>query len=110
MFVRKKDSSCWKIKQKYQWIVLFTNDEMLSAKLSHPKKEFKKTYHISLNNPLKSSDLKRIKDGLIIDGEKINIDSISYVLDKEKTEIGLELKSNKRNVISKIFNQLNYKN
>ena len=31
------------------------------------------------------------------------------MLDKEKTEIGLELKSNKRNIVSKIFDQLNYK-
>ena len=71
------------------------------------RKNLKRT--ISLNNPLKSLDLKRIKDGLVIEGEKINIDSISYVLDKEKTEIGLELKSNKRNIVSKIFDQLNYK-
>ncbi len=98
-----------KLNKNTSGLLLFTNDEKLSTKLSHPKKEFKKTYHISLNNPLKSSDLKRIQDGLIIDGEKINIDSISYVLDKEKTEIGLELKSNKRNIVSKIFEQLNYK-
>ena len=98
-----------KLNKNTTGLLLFTNDERLSAKLSHPKKEFKKTYHISLNNPLKSLDLKRIKDGLVIEGEKINIDSISYVLDKEKTEIGLELKSNKRNIVSKIFDQLNYK-
>lgn len=98
-----------KLNKNTSGLLLFTNDERLSAKLSHPRKEFKKTYHISLNKPLKSLDFKRIKEGLIIDGEKINIDTISYVLDKEKTEVGLELKSNKRNVVSKIFNQLNYK-
>ena len=37
------------------------------------------------------------------------VDSISYVLGKDKTEIGLEIKSNIRNVTFKIFNELNYK-
>ena len=90
-------------------LLLFTNDEKLSSKLSHPKHKIKKIYHISLNKVLQSLDLKKIKDGLIIDNEKIVVDSISYVLDKEKTEVGLELKSNKRNIITKIFNHLNYK-
>ena len=90
-------------------LLLFTNDEKLSSKLSHPKYEIKKIYHISLNKVLKSLDLKKIKDGLIIDGEKVVVDTISYVLDKEKTEVGVELKSNKRNIISKIFDHLNYK-
>ena len=90
-------------------LLLFTNDEKLSSKLSHPKHEIKKIYHISLNKVLQSLDLKKIKDGLIIDGEKVVVDTISYVLDKEKTEVGVELKSNKRNIISKIFDHLNYK-
>ena len=90
-------------------LLLFTNDEKLSSKLSHPKNKIKKIYHISLNKVLKSLDLKKIKDGLIIDGEKIVVDTISYVVDKDKSEVGVELKSNKRNIISKIFNHLNYK-
>lgn len=90
-------------------LLLFTNDEKLSSKLSHPKHDIKKIYHISLNKVLQSLDLKKIKDGLIIDGEKVIVDSISYVLDKEKSEVGVELKSNKRNIITKIFDHLNYK-
>lgn len=90
-------------------LLLFTNDEKLSSKLSHPKHEIKKIYHISLNKVLQSLDLKKIKDGLIIDGEKIVVDTISYVVDKDKSEVGVELKSNKRNIITKIFDHLNYK-
>ena len=90
-------------------LLLFTNDEKLSSKLSNPKHKIKKIFHISLSKPLRSFDLKKIKDGLIINGEKISIDSISYVQGKEKTEVGIELKSNKRNIVSKIFEDLNYK-
>ena len=98
-----------KLNKKSSGLVLFTNDEKLSSKLSHPKNKLKKIFHISLNKALKSIDLKKIKDGLIIDGEKIMVDSISYVLGKDKTEIGLEIKSNIRNITFKIFNELNYK-
>ena len=49
-----------------------------------------------------------MKDGLIIDGEKIVLDSISYVQHKEKTEIGIETKSNKRNLIIKMLDSLDY--
>tara|TARA_B000000475_G_C15905097_1_gene410226 strand:+ start:20 stop:844 length:825 start_codon:yes stop_codon:yes gene_type:complete len=97
-----------KLTKTQSGLILFTNDEKLSAKLSHPKQEIKKIYHVSLSKPLKSIDFKKIKDGIIIDGEKIKVDSISYVLDKEKTEIGIELKSNKRNLSTKIFESLNY--
>ena len=98
-----------KLNKNTSGLVLFTNDEKLSSKLSNPKNKLKKIFHISLNKALKSIDLKKIKDGLIIDGEKIIVDSISYVLGKEKTEIGLEIKSNIRNITYKIFNELNYK-
>ena len=97
-----------KLNKNHSGLVIFTNDEKMSAKLSHPKHEVKKIYHISLSNPLKSLDFKKMKDGLIIDGEKIVLDSISYVQDKAKTEIGIETKSNKRNIIIKMFDSLNY--
>jgi len=90
-------------------LLFFTNDEKLSSKLSHPKHEVKKIYHISLAKPLQSLDLKKIKDGLVIDGDKITVDSVSYVQDKDKTEVGMELKSNKRNMVAKIFEHLDYK-
>ena len=97
-----------KLNKKHSGLLILTNDEKISAKLSNPKHKAKKIYHISLSKPLKSFDFKKLKDGLIIDGEKINLDSISYVKNKEKTEIGIETKSNKRNIISKIFESLSY--
>ena len=97
-----------KLNKNHSGLLIFTNDEKMSAKLSHPKHEVKKIYHISLSNPLKSLDFKKMKDGLVIDGEKIVLDSIAYVQDKEKTEIGIETKSNKRNLIIKMFDSLDY--
>ncbi len=98
-----------KLNKMSSGLLLFTNDEKLSAKLAHPKHDIKKIYHISLNKALQSKHLKEIKDGIILDGDKLTVDAISYVQDKDKTEIGIELKSNKRNLVTKIFEKLDYR-
>ena len=105
---KEKISPIGKLNKNHSGLLIFTNDEKMSAKLSHPKHEVKKIYHISLSQSLKSLDFKKIKDGLVIDGEKIVLNAISYVQDKEKTEIGIETKSNKRNIIIKMFDSLDY--
>ena len=97
-----------KLNKMSSGLIIFTNDEKMSAKLSHPKHDVKKIYHISLSKPLQSIHLKNIKEGIVIGGEKIKVDSISYVKDKEKTEIGIEIKSNKRNIVTKLFEHYDY--
>ena len=74
-----------KLNKNHSGLLVFTNDERMSAKLSHQNHQVKKIYHISLNKPLKSLDFKKIKDVIVIDGEKIFLDSISYVQNKGKT-------------------------
>ena len=90
-------------------LLIFTNDQHLLKKLTHPRNEIKKIYHITLNKQLKSIDLKKIKDGIVVDKSSLLIDSISYVKGEEKTEVGIELKSNKRNIVKTIFETLGYK-
>ena len=98
-----------KLDKNHSGLLLFTNDDKLSRKLSHPEHEMKKIYHISLDKTLKSIDLKKIKDTLKIDDSLVPVDSISYVMDKEKTEIGLEIKSGKKQIAKKIFEHLGYR-
>ena len=90
-------------------LLIFTNDYQLSKNLSNPKNNIKKIYHVILDKPLKSINLKEIKTKMIIDNEKIIVDDISYVQNKDKTEIGIELKSNKVNIVKKIFKKLGYR-
>ena len=56
-----------KLDKNHSGLLLFTNDDKLSRKLSHPEHEMKKIYHISLDKTLKSIDLKKIKDTLFKD-------------------------------------------
>tara|TARA_B100000902_G_scaffold153568_1_gene150101 strand:+ start:17696 stop:18433 length:738 start_codon:yes stop_codon:yes gene_type:complete len=98
-----------KLAKNESGLIILTNDEQLKIKLSSPKKKFKKIYHLILNKNLNTDDFNKIKTGIIIEDEKISINSISFVTKMKKTEIGIDLNSNKKNIIEKIFSKLGYK-
>ncbi|MBC8266381.1 MAG: rRNA pseudouridine synthase [Flavobacteriales bacterium] len=89
-------------------LLFFTNDTELAKKLTNPKKRIKEIYHVSLDKDLKLTDLKKIQAGLIIASKKINIEKISYIENKEKNEIGIEITFGGTKLINQIFEQLKY--
>ena len=90
-------------------LLLFTNDGELSKNLTSPKKRHKKIYHLILDKNLKTSDMNKIKEGLILDGYNVNVENISYVRNSPKKEIGIEIYVVKNSIIKKIFAHLGYK-
>ena len=90
-------------------LLLFTNDQDLIRKLNHPKSNIKRTYQAKLDRSLKGEDLEKIKKGLQIDKKYVKVDSISYIKNKEKTEIGIETSLIRENTLKKLFKSLNYK-
>jgi len=87
-------------------LILLTNDDTLKEKLS--KNGLNRLFHIELDKNLKHEDLKAIEEGLIIDGEEIQIEEISYVQNKPKKEIGIRIKHMGTSVLRKIFEHFNY--
>ena len=53
--------------------------------------------------------MKKIQDKIRIDGDDSLIKNISYVDKKDKTEIGIETISNKKNILNLIFEDLGYR-
>src|SRR5512133_2178790 len=60
-------------------VLLLTNDGDLAGKLTHPKFERKKVYHVFLDRVVSKEDLFRLTEGIEIDGEKVAADAVSYV-------------------------------
>lgn len=89
-------------------LLLFTNDNLIAKKLSNPKKRVKEIYHLQLDKKLSAQDLKKIKKGLVIDGKKIMLDKISYIENKDKNEIGIEISIGGIKRVAHIFKQLEY--
>jgi 23S rRNA pseudouridine2605 synthase len=89
-------------------VLLFTNDGDLAQKLSHPKNEMKKVYHVGLDKPLTKQHFEKILGGIELEDGLARVDEIAYADPKDKTQIGLEIHSGKNRIVRRIFAALDY--
>lgn len=90
-------------------VLLLTNDGELTKKLTHPRYEKKKIYHVTLDKSLKSADMEKIREGIMLEDGEIKVDDISYVEGAEtKKEVGVEIHSGKNRIVRRIFESLGY--
>jgi 23S rRNA pseudouridine2605 synthase len=90
-------------------VLLLTNDGELASKLSHPKYEKRKIYQATLDRDLTEEDMKKVAEGIVLDGEKIAVDEISFVSPDQRNVIGIEIHSGQNRVVRRIFEQVGYK-
>lgn len=90
-------------------LLLFTNDGDLAKRLTHPSHGVRKVYHVELDKKLTQRDLETILDGVILDDGPVEVDSISYVKDAPKTEVGIEIHVGRNRIVRRIFEHLGYK-
>ncbi len=89
-------------------LLLMTNDGDLADKLSHPKNNVVKLYHVELNRSLTQGDLNKIGFGLELEDGFIKPDSVSYVAGATKKEVGIQIHSGKNRIVRRIFEYLGY--
>lgn len=87
-------------------ILLITNDGFLSEKLTHPRYNCKKIYHVILDRKLNNIDKKKILKGIKFHEGTAIVDNL---LIKKETEIIIELHIGWNRIIRRIFSKLNYK-
>lgn len=90
-------------------VLLFTNDGELTKKLTHPKYNKKKIYHVFLDKQLTKSDLDKIARGLELEDGFIQADAVSYVSLEDKKQVGIEIHSGKNRIVRRIFEHLGYR-
>ena len=95
-----------RLDQETTGLLLFTNDGLLAKRLTHPKHEIKKTYHVTLNKKLKQHHLLKIKGGLILDDGIAFVDDIDYLDTYKKIKIELHIGRNR--IVRRIFESFNY--
>lgn len=89
-------------------LLLFTNDGTLAKELANPKSGIRQIYHIELDKELAYEDLQKIKEGINLEDGTVKVTDISYVENKPKREVGLEIRSTKNHIVQRIFKSLNY--
>jgi 23S rRNA pseudouridine2605 synthase len=89
-------------------VLLFTNDGDLAKKLTHPKHNVEKIYHVKLDKNLKPSDLEKIKNGLKLEDGEIVVDDISFIKGAPHSEVGVKIHSGRNRIVRRIFEHLGY--
>jgi 23S rRNA pseudouridine2605 synthase len=89
-------------------LLLLTNDGDLAKKLSHPSHQVKKVYIVETDINVKTSDIDKIKEGIVLDDGVAEVDACDYIEGGKKNEIGIEIHSGKNRIVRRIFESLGY--
>jgi len=90
-------------------ILLLTNDGDLTGKLTHPKYNRKKIYHVFLDRNLPKEDLFRLTEGINLEGDIVAADAISYADPDDRSQVGIEIHSGQNRVVRRMFESLGYR-
>ena len=89
-------------------LLLFTNDGDMAKKLTHPRYQARKLYHVELHKPVSREDLEKLLKGVDLEDGKTKVDKAEYVEDSSSREIGVELHSGKNRIVRRLFEALGY--
>jgi 23S rRNA pseudouridine2605 synthase len=89
-------------------VLLLTNDGDLASKLTHPKYNKKKIYHVHLDKPLTKADMEQIVAGIELEDGEIHADEVHYVDDEDRKQVGIEIHSGRNRIVRRIFDHMGY--
>jgi 23S rRNA pseudouridine2605 synthase len=90
-------------------VLLLTNDGDLAGRLTHPKYDRKKIYHVFLDRVVSKNDLFKLTEGIDLEGEIVSADAVSYTEPDDRSQLGIELHSGQNRVVRRLFEKLGYK-
>lgn len=98
-------------------VMLLTNDGDLIERLTHPRYNKMKIYHVFLNKNLSNEDFESIRGGVDFtieseNGEEpkkvhVDVDDLQYV-EGEKNQVGIQIHSGMNRVVRRIFEKFGY--
>lgn len=90
-------------------LLMFTNDGDLAKKLTHPRYEMKKIYHVEVNKNVNFDDMEKLMSGVELDdGGFVKADKVEFIRDTKPREVGVELHSGKYRVVRRMFEAVGY--
>lgn len=98
-----------KLEKEHTGLLLFTNDGSMTKVLKSPINGMRKIYHLVLDQELRSADLKKIQEGVVVDEKAVRVQDVSFIADAPKREVGIEIYSSRNKIVERIFETLGYK-
>ncbi|MFT5165035.1 MAG: 23S rRNA pseudouridine2605 synthase [Saprospiraceae bacterium] len=89
-------------------LLLLTNDGDLTKKLSHPSHKVEKFYHIVLDRPVAPEHIQQIREGITLEDGFVPVDSVDYITNAGKEEVGIEIHIGRNRIVRRIFEHFGY--
>jgi len=89
-------------------VLLLTNDGEFANRLMHPKFEIKKTYKVTLEQPLKPQDADKLIQGVRLSDGKTQPAEIYYLPGGKKRVIGIVIHEGRNRQVHRMFEALGY--
>lgn len=92
-------------------IILLTNDGCLANKLMHPSSNIEKKYVAKVDGLVSGYDIKRLRDGVVIDGKKTSKAKVNlkkYDKKTDKSLVELIIHEGRNHQVKKMFEAINH--
>ena len=92
-------------------IILLTNDGCLANKLMHPSSNIEKKYIAKVNGLVSGYDIKRLRDGVVVDGKKTSKAKVNlkkYDKKTDKSLVELIIHEGRNHQVKKMFEAINH--
>ena len=86
-------------------LLILTNDGDLIQKLTHPKHDITKTYHLRTDPVLTKQHITDLKEGILIDSRKF----YANITNKNNNEFDISIKEGRNRIIRRVMENLQYK-
>lgn len=90
-------------------LLLLTNDGELTNKLTHPKHSVGKTYTVKVEGLIAPETIKKIREGIFLDGEKLRPCDVFDIKQEGKfTKLKMTIYQGKNRQIRRVFESFNH--
>jgi 23S rRNA pseudouridine2605 synthase len=89
-------------------LLVLTNEGELALKLSHPRFEVEKVYHLLLDKSFTRNDMKKIISGVELEDGIVQVDEANFFPDRPKNNVIIALRSGKCRIVRRLFEHLGY--
>jgi len=85
-------------------LLIITDDGELSNRLTHPKNEIFKTYSVKIEGTINETELRMLRNGVVIDGKKTNRSNVKVIEVVENiTRLEVKINEGRNRQIKKMF-------
>lgn len=89
-------------------LILYTNDNDMISKFTHPTVKVSQLFHVVLDKPVSEEDLAKLTTGMFVDNKIFSAEEASFVTGKPHNEIGVRVFSTKSNIVKFMLGKLGY--